>query len=183
MSRVGVQPLEIPSAVKIDIKGQNVSVQGPKGKQEFSMPEGITAELDGNILSVRRASDEKQMKAYHGLVRRLIENMVVGVNEGYERGLEVHGVGYNAKLQGKQLNLDVGLSYTAEFPVPDGIEIEILPGNNPVRFMIRGCDKQLVGETAARIRRIRPAEPYKGKGIRYLGEQIRRKAGKTFASS
>jgi large subunit ribosomal protein L6 len=183
MSRVGAETLEIPSAVKVNVSGRAVDVSGPKGKLSYSMPEGIAVEIDGNTLHVRRASEEKQIKAFHGLVRRLIGNMVTGVNEGYQKGLEIHGVGFNAKLQGKMLTMEVGLSYTAEFNIPDGIEIEIMPGTNPVKFMIRGCDKQLVGETAARIRRIRPAEPYKGKGIRYMGEQIRRKAGKTFASS
>ncbi|HHV93933.1 MAG TPA: 50S ribosomal protein L6 [Firmicutes bacterium] len=175
MSRIGKMPVEIPSGVEVKVDGQTVTVRGPKGTltQEFH-PDMIIA-LEGNTVVVRRPSDEKQHRALHGLTRALIANMIEGVTKGYQKDLEISGVGYRAALQGKKLVLTMGFSHPVEFEPEPGIEFEV-PA--PTRITVRGIDKQLVGETAARIRAVRPPEPYLGKGIRYAGERIRRKAGK-----
>jgi len=175
VSRIGKMPVEIPSGVEVKVDGQTVTVRGPKGTltQEFH-PDMIIA-LEGNTVVVRRPSDEKQHRALHGLTRALIANMIEGVTKGYQKDLEISGVGYRAALQGKKLVLTMGFSHPVEFEPEPGIEFEV-PA--PTRITVRGIDKQLVGETAARIRAVRPPEPYLGKGIRYAGERIRRKAGK-----
>ncbi len=185
MSRVGKQPVALPDGVKVSLKGMKISVDGPKGKLDYEMPQGITAELNekDRRLTVKRSADSKQQRALHGLARSLIQNMVTGVSEGYVRSMEIIGVGYNVKLQGKDLQIQVGFAHPVNFPLPDGIEVEIQAAANPGRFTIRGIDKQQVGQTAADIRAIRPPEPYQGKGIKYADEVIRRKAGKAFVGA
>ena len=175
MSRIGRMPVEIPSGVEVKVDGQTVTVQGPKGTltQEFH-PDMVIA-LEGNTLTVQRPSDDKKHKALHGLTRSLIANMIEGVTKGYQKNLEISGVGYRAALQGNKLVLSMGFSHPVEFEPEPGIEFEV-PA--PTRISVKGIDKQLVGEIAARIRAVRPPEPYLGKGIRYAGEHIRRKAGK-----
>jgi large subunit ribosomal protein L6 len=175
MSRIGKQPIEVPSGVTVEVAGATVNVSGPGGKlaQRISPDMKVTVN-DGQVL-VERPSDEREHRALHGLTRSLIANMVEGVTKGFEKRLEIQGVGYRAALQGKDLELQVGFSHPVAFPAPEGIEFEV-PAPN--RIGIKGIDKQLVGETAARIRRIRKPEPYKGKGIRYEGEYVRKKAGK-----
>jgi large subunit ribosomal protein L6 len=193
MSRIGKKPIPIPAGVKIDIAGQDIHVAGPKGKLSWQLPRPITAALDKNELVVRRPDDVAQNRALHGMARALIANMVKGVTTGYQIGLEIYGTGYNVKVEGRRLLLNCGysgrgLGRTAQFdiPIPAGIEIKVeVPaarGNNePARFLVTGPDKQAVGQLAAEIRKLRKPEPYLGKGIRYRGEHIRRKAGKVFA--
>jgi large subunit ribosomal protein L6 len=175
MSRIGRQPIPVPEGVTVSVGPGRVTVNGPRGElQQGVNPRMEIAETDGE-LSVKRPTDRGEDRAIHGLTRSLIANMVEGVTEGYEKRLEIQGVGYRAKLTGKAIELSVGYSHTVTIPAPDGIEFEV---PQPTQISVRGIDKQLVGETAARIRRVRPPEPYKGKGIRYAGEQVRRKVGK-----
>ena len=152
-----------------------VTVNGPKGELEQTVSSRMEIVEEDGALSVKRSTDRGQDRALHGLTRSLVANMVEGVTDGFEKRLEIQGVGYRAKLQGKALELSVGYSHPVSIPAPDGIEFEV---PQPTQVIVRGIDKQLVGETAARIRRTRPPEPYKGKGIRYVGEQVRRKVGK-----
>lgn len=181
MSRIGKQPVPIPSGVKVSIEGQLVTVEGPKGKLVFKMAEGVSASVDQekNQVIVKRASDLRQHKALHGLTRTLIANMITGVTKGYERRLEIVGVGYNAKVQGTELALAVGFVEPYKVPIPKGLTVTT---PTPTSVVIQGIDKQLVGEFAAEVRRVRPPEPYQGKGIRYEGEIVRRKAGKAFVA-
>ena len=175
MSRVGQSPIEIPSGVELTISGDRVQVKGPKGQLDRSIPEGIqVAQSDGQIV-VTRQGDAREVKALHGLVRSLIANMVLGVTQGFEKNLEIHGVGYRATKTGNDIELAVGFSHTVRKPAPAGIEYDV---PTPTRITVRGIDKELVGQTAAEIRAIRKPEPYKAKGIRYEGEHIRRKGGK-----
>ncbi len=175
MSRIGKKPIPIPSGVEVVISENLVRVKGPKGELQREIPEKIKVELvDGNII-VERESDAKTVRALHGTTRALLANMVRGVSEGFEKILEIHGTGYNARLQGQKLELNVGYSHPVIMEPPPGITFEV-QGNQ--RVVVKGIDKQLVGQVAANIRRVRPPEPYKGKGIRYLGEWIRRKVGK-----
>lgn len=178
MSRVGKQPVIVPQGVEVAIEGSHVSVQGPKGTLDarFDADLGI-ALVDGEIL-VTRPTDQPRHRALHGLTRSLIANMVEGVSAGFERSLEIHGVGYRAQQKGAMVEFSVGYSNPVPFEAPEGIELVV---ESPTLVHVRGIDKQAVGEVAARIRRIRPPEPYKGKGIRYRGEQVRRKAGKAAA--
>ena len=150
-------------------------VNGPKGELTQDVSQDMAVAIDDGVLTVARPSDRAPHRALHGLTRSLIANMVEGVTDGFQKELEIQGVGYRARLQGKSLELSVGYSHTVSMPAPDGIEFEV---PQPTQIIIRGIDKQLVGETAARIRRVRPPEPYKGKGIRYSGEYVRRKVGK-----
>ena len=175
MSRIGRMPVEVPSGVEVNVDGQTVTVRGPKGTltQEFHPDMAIA--LEGNTITVQRPSDEKKHRALHGLTRSLLANMIEGVTKGYQKNLEITGVGYRAALQGNKLVLSMGFSHPVEFEPEPGIEFEV-PA--PTRIAVKGIDKQLVGETAAQIRAVRPPEPYLGKGIRYAGEHIRRKAGK-----
>jgi large subunit ribosomal protein L6 len=175
MSRVGQAPIPIPSGVQISVTGQTITVNGPKGELQRSFPEGITVEKAEEEIVVAREGETREVRALHGLVRSLIANMVQGVTEGFEKRLEIHGVGYRAQKQGNDLELAVGYSHTVKKAAPDGIEYE---DPAPTRITVRGIDKELVGQTAAEIRAIRKPEPYKAKGIRYEGEHIRRKAGK-----
>jgi len=175
MSRIGKQPIEVPEGVTVDVSTGVVSVKGPKGELSQTVDRDMKVALDDGTLTVERPTDRGPHRALHGLTRSLLANMVEGVTNGYEKRLEIQGVGYRARLQGKALELSVGYSHAVAMPAPDGIEFEV-PQQTEV--IVRGIDKQLVGETAARIRRVRPPEPYKGKGIRYAGEHVRRKVGK-----
>ena len=175
MSRIGRQPIPVPAGVSVQIEPEIVRVNGPKGElQERVSRDMQIAESDGE-LTVRRPTDRGEHRALHGLTRSLIDNMVQGVTDGYERRLEIQGVGYRAALQGRDLVLSVGYSHQVTMPAPDGIEFEV---PLPTQIVVKGISKQRVSEMAARIRKVRPPEPYKGKGIRYQGEQVLRKAGK-----
>jgi len=177
MSRVGKQPIPVPSGVEVSIDGAHVTVKGPKGTLEHDAPPTITLSRDGDDIVVSRPDDERANRALHGLTRSLVANMVRGVSEGYERELEIVGVGYRATAQGPaKLELQLGFSHSVLFEAPDGITFEV---PQPTRITVRGCDKQLVGQVAANLRKIRKPEPYKGKGIRYSDEHVRRKAGKS----
>ena len=176
MSRIGYMPIPIPDGVEIQIEGQRVRVKGPKGELEQSFRSELTIEEEDGTVLVTRNSEEPGVKALHGLTRSLLNNMVVGTSDGFEKTLEVHGVGYRAELKGKSLVLSVGFSHLVEVSPPDGIQFEV--DTRPGIIKVRGIDKQLVGQVAADIRKVRPPEPYKGKGVRYQGEYVRRKAGK-----
>jgi large subunit ribosomal protein L6 len=175
MSRIGRKPIDVPDGVSVDIKPGVVSVKGPKGELSQSVSEAMAVKQDDGTVTVERPTDRGEHRAAHGLTRTLIANMVDGVTNGFEKRLEIQGVGYRARLQGKALELSVGYSHPVSMPPPDGIEFEV---PQPTEVIVRGIDKQLVGEVAARIRKQRPPEPYKGKGIRYQGEHVRRKVGK-----
>ncbi|HXF56986.1 MAG TPA: 50S ribosomal protein L6 [Actinomycetota bacterium] len=175
MSRIGRRPIQIPEGVEVQVDGSRVSVRGPKGSLEQTFHPDMRIVLEDGVVKVERPSDEGFHRALHGLTRTLIANMVEGVTKGFEKRLEVVGVGYRAALRGSDLELSVGYSHPVVYPAPPGIEFEV-PAPN--RIVVRGIDKQQVGEVAAEIRRIRKPEPYKGKGIRYEGEQVRKKAGK-----
>jgi large subunit ribosomal protein L6 len=177
MSRVGKMPIPVPSGVDVTINGSHVTVKGPKGTLEHDAPESITIAREGDELLVTRPDDERENRALHGLTRSLVANMVVGVSEGFVRELEIVGVGYRAAASGPQrLEIQVGYSHPVHVDAPDGIEFEVPV---PTRITVRGYDKQLVGQIAADIRKIRKPEPYKGKGIRYANEHVLRKAGKS----
>jgi large subunit ribosomal protein L6 len=178
MSRLGKLPVELPSGVKALVEKGTVKVEGPKGKLAFVLPVGVDVSLDSNKLVARRKSDTAQHKAFHGLVRAQLFNMVKGVSSGYEKKLEIVGVGFRAAVKGKVLNLTLGFSHPVDFPIPEGIAIKV---ENNTTVVIQGSDKDLLGNTSAKIRALRPPEPYQGKGIKYAGEKIRRKAGKAAA--
>lgn len=194
MSRIGKKPVPIPSGVKVNIAGASVKISGPKGELSWSAPSPISVAVDGAEIVVSRADDLPHSRALHGLTRALIANMIEGVSRGYQIKLEVYGTGYSAKKQGKQLWLNCGYmgrghNKPAQFmlDIPAGVEVQVdveaaRGETEPARFTIQGIDKQKVGQFAAEIRKLRKPEPYKGKGIRYAGERIRRKAGKVFAS-
>jgi large subunit ribosomal protein L6 len=175
MSRVGRAPISVPTGVNIDIVDGLVTVKGPKGTLSQPVPDGITVSVQDGTLSVERASDERLLRSLHGLIRTLVNNMVVGVTTGFEKRLDIVGTGYRAQAAGKGLTISVGYSHPVVFEPPEGINLAM---ESPTRVVVSGIDKQAVGEIAAQIRRIRPPEPYKGKGIRYQGEVVRRKAGK-----
>src|SRR5438093_6848113 len=175
MSRIGKQPIEIPSGVEVAVDGSRVTVKGPRGTLEQTFHEEIRILRDDGVVRVERPSDEGFHRSLHGLTRTLVANMIEGVTKGYEKRLEIVGVGYRAALRGKDLEIAVGYSHPVHVPCPDGIEFEV-PA--PTSVVIRGNDKQQVGQMAADIRQIRKPEPYKGKGIRYEGEFVRKKAGK-----
>jgi large subunit ribosomal protein L6 len=176
MSRIGKQPIELPDKVEVDIRGSEVKIKGPKGELTHSCHPDMMVKLQDGILTVERPTDHRNHRALHGLTRALLANMVHGVSEGYTKSLEIVGTGYRAEMQGETLILYLGYSHPIEFPPPEGISFEVPRGGRNV--IVQGSDKELVGEIAARIRRQRPPEPYKGKGVRYEGEYVRRKAGK-----
>ncbi len=182
MSRIGSAPVDLPSGVDVKVDGKDVTVKGPKGSISLTVRREIDVEVDGRIVKVMniRPARDRQARAYHGLFRSLIQNMVVGVTEGYAKKLEIHGVGYQAKQQGQQLVFNLGFANDIVLDIPSSVEVKL---DNPTNLTISGCDKQQVGEFAARIRKLRPPEPYKGKGVKYSDEIIRRKAGKAFGSS
>jgi large subunit ribosomal protein L6 len=175
MSRIGKKPIPVPTSVTVSIEPDLVRVNGPKGELTERIPRDITVAQEGEELIVKRPTDRGEHRALHGLTRSLVANMVAGVTDGYVRTLEIHGVGYRAQLKGKGLELSLGFSHPVSIPAPDGIEFEV---PQPTRVVVKGISKQLVGEVAATIRKQRPPEPYKGKGIRYQGEYVARKVGK-----
>ena len=176
MSRIGRLPVVLPKGVEVDIDGTNVHVKGPKGEMQRSFPPSMQISINEGVLEVSRATDGRTDRSLHGMTRALINNMVVGVSTGFERILEVNGVGYRAEMQGKNLVLYVGYSHPVVIEPPQGISFDTDAKTRQVKIM--GYDKQMVGQVAADIRKVRPPEPYKGKGIKYLEEKIRRKAGK-----
>jgi large subunit ribosomal protein L6 len=176
MSRIGKAPINIPSGVEVSIAGRTVTVKGPKGTLSRDIPGDIVVRKEDNTLLVERPNDERTNRSLHGLSRTLVNNMVVGVTEGFAKELEIVGVGYRAEAQGQNLRLALGFSHPVIVPAPEGISFEI-PAQT--RVIVKGIDKELVGQVAANIRSIRKPEPYKGKGVRYLNERILRKAGKT----
>jgi len=176
MSRIGKLPVPVPSGVDVQVESQTVTVKGPKGTLSHTVAAPITVENGEGTLEVKRPNDERESRALHGLTRSLINNMVVGVTDGYEKRLEIVGVGYRVLSKGPtQLEFQLGYSHSITFNAPDGITFTV---DGPTRLGVQGIDKQLVGETAANIRKLRKPEPYKGKGVRYAGEHIRRKVGK-----
>ncbi|HSK61361.1 MAG TPA: 50S ribosomal protein L6 [Actinomycetospora sp.] len=176
MSRIGKAPITVPSGVDVTVDGRHVTVKGPKGTLSHEVDEPITVSLDDGVLSVQRPDDERESRALHGLSRSLLNNLVQGVSQGYERKLEIHGVGYRVQLRGSDLEFALGFSHPVKITPPEGITFAV---ESPTRFSVQGIDKQLVGQVAANIRWLRRPDPYKGKGVRYAGEQIRRKVGKT----
>lgn len=178
MSRIGRAPIPIPAGVEVKVDRGQVLVKGPKGVLEQHVPEGISVEVTDGVVRVSRSGDTKKIRALHGLMRSLLANMVKGVSEGFEKGLEIVGVGYRAAVQGRELQLSLGYSHPVIYPIPEGIEISV---DKQTRITVKGIDKQKVGQVAAEIRGFRRPEPYKGKGIRYIDEQVRKKAGKAKA--
>jgi large subunit ribosomal protein L6 len=180
MSRVGRSPIEVPSGVTVTVDGKTVKVKGPKGELATEIVGDITVSVDGNVVNVQRTSETKEARSLHGTMRALVANTVTGVSEGFAKNLDIIGVGYSAELQGKNLSLKLGFSHPCVYEPPKGVEIEV-PA--PTRIVVKGIDRQQVGQAAAEIRALRPPEPYKGKGIRYHDEYVRRKAGKLAVSS
>ena len=176
MSRIGEKPIELPAGATISIEGSHLTAKGGKGELSLELLEGISATVEGNTVVVKRANDS--LKAFHGLSRSLIANMAEGVTTGYSKELEIQGVGFRAAIEGKTLSLALGFASPIKYPIPDTVNLEV---NNSTAIVISGADKQQVGLVAARIRSFYPAEPYKGKGVRYKGEKVRRKEGKTVA--
>ena len=176
MSRIGNKPITVPEGVEVKIDGQNITVKGPKGTLAREIHKNMKVNLEGNVLTVVRPDDEPSNKSLHGLVRTLINNMVIGVKEEFKKELEVNGVGYRAQKQGNKLILTLGYSHPVEMVEPEGITFDV---PNPNQIIVRGIDKELVGQTAAVVRSKRPPEVYRGKGIKYADEHIRRKEGKT----
>lgn len=175
MSRIGRQPISVPAGVTATVEGQDVTVTGPKGTLSLTVREPITVTLEDGVLVVARPDDERMSRSLHGLTRTLVSNMVVGVTQGYEKGLEIVGTGYRVAAKGSDLEFQLGFSHPVVVAAPEGISFQV---ESPVKFKVMGIDKQQVGEVAANIRKIRKPEPYKGKGVRYEGEVVRRKAGK-----
>ena len=178
MSKIGKNPVAIPAGVTVKVEDRVVSVKGPRGELRFGLPDGIAARVEGAALLVSRSDESRGQRSLHGLCRTLCANMITGVTTGYSRELLIEGTGFKAQIQGQKLSLSLGFASPKEFAVPDGIKVSEKQG---VRLLVEGNDKQLVGQVSARIRSYYPAEPYKGKGIKYVGEQIRRKQGKTVA--
>ncbi|MBN2686388.1 MAG: 50S ribosomal protein L6 [Pontiellaceae bacterium] len=178
MSRIGKQPVLIPDGVTVEVKNQTVTVKGAKGESAYTAPACIAVAVEDNSVVVSRTDASKHGKAMYGTVRSLISNMIVGVSQGYKKELAIEGVGYKAIMQGQEIVLSLGYSHDINYSIPEGIAVEV---KNGTTVSIEGIDKQLVGQVAARIRDYAPAEPYKGKGVRYVGEQIRRKEGKAVA--
>lgn len=176
MSRIGKRPIPIPQKVTIVINGQHVMVKGPKGELDRILPDGVYVEQEGESLVVKRRDDSRTARERHGLGRTLVANMVQGVSQGFERRLEIQGVGYRAQVQGRNLLMNMGYSHPVQIEAPEGIQFAV---ENNTNVIVSGINKEDVGNTTAKIRSVRPPEPYKGKGIRYAGEIVRRKAGKT----
>ena len=185
MSRVGKIPIKLPKGVKAGISGNTVSIEGPLGRLEHTLEQGIAATLDAEQgkLSLARPSNSKLHKMQHGLHRAMVQNMVVGVTQGYKKDLEIIGIGYNVRVDGNTLNLDLGFANTIRLPIPKGIKVEVAQPTNPGKLAISGIHKHDVGQFAALVRAARPPEPYQGKGVRYLGETVRRKAGKALVGT
>ena len=180
MSRIGRKPIPVPKGLKVTLDGNIFNVSGPKGNLKAEVDKSISVVLENNEILLKRSSDEKKFKALHGLWRALLANMITGVTDGYRKKLEIVGVGYKAEVKGKGIQLALGYSHPILFVPPAGVKLEV---PIPTNILITGIDKQLVGQVAAKLRSFRPPEPYKGKGVKYEGEYIRRKAGKTAASA
>jgi len=178
MSRIGKSPIAVPHGVEVKQAGSAVEVKGPKGMLLQHIPMGISLEIGAGVIHVKRKVDAKAVRSLHGLIRTLIANMVQGVTQGFEKELEIVGIGYRANVQGKNLQLNLGYSHPVLYPIPQGIELAV---EKQTKITVKGIDKQKVGQVAAEIRSFKKPEPYKGKGIRYIGEQVRRKAGKAKA--
>src|SRR5690348_12015757 len=176
MSRIGKQPIAIPPKVKVEVKGQKVSVEGPKGKLNFELPRRTSLKVDGGNIVVSREGDDAQAKALHGLSRALVNNMVKGVSEGFVKKLEIQGVGFKAAVQGKVVNMALGYSHPINYPIPDQISVKV---EENTKLTIEGASKELVDKVASELRSYYPPEPYKGKGVRYSDEHVVRKEGKT----
>jgi len=176
MSRVGLKPISLPAKVAIKVEGNTVQVEGPKGKLDFSVPAGISLKSeDGNVI-VSRATEQREHRALHGTVRSIVNNMITGVSTGFVKDLEIHGVGLRAAVKGSDLDLSLGRSHPLLHPIPTGLTVTV---NENTKIKVEGIDKQLVGQFAAEVRGFYPPEPYKGKGVRYVGEKVRRKEGKS----
>jgi large subunit ribosomal protein L6 len=175
MSRIGKQPIRIPQGVKVQVEGLTVRAEGPKGKLAQPVPAGLTPRVADGSIVIERQGEDRRVRALHGLARALVANMVTGVKDGFERRLEIVGIGYRAQMQGKSIQLALGYSHPVLFPLPDGITAEI---DKQTAITLRGADKAVLGQTAAKLRALREPDPYKGKGIRYAGEVVRRKVGK-----
>jgi large subunit ribosomal protein L6 len=176
MSRVGLKPISLPDKVSIKVDGNQVTVTGPKGNLNFSLPAGISVASDNGGVNVSRASESREHRALHGTVRSLVNNMIIGVSQGFVKDLEIHGVGLRAAVKGKEIDLSLGRSHPLLHPIPSGLTVTV---TDNTKIKVEGIDKQLVGQFAAEVRGYYPPEPYKGKGVRYVGEHVRRKEGKS----
>jgi large subunit ribosomal protein L6 len=176
MSRVGLKPISLPDKVAVKIEGNTVKVEGPKGKLDFAVPAGITLKAEANTVIVSRATEQREHRALHGTVRSIVNNMITGVSTGFSKDLEIHGVGLRAAVKGKDLDLSLGRSHPLLHPIPAGLTVTV---NENTKIKVEGIDKQLVGQFAAEVRGYYPPEPYKGKGVRYVDEKVRRKEGKS----
>jgi len=179
VSRIGKLPINIPSGVKVAVDASGVRLEGPKGKLASPIPSGVAVKVEGDVLRVERASDDRRIRSLHGLTRKLIANMTHGVSQGFNRILDINGVGYRAEVKGQEIHMTLGYSHPVVFPLPTGVSASV---ERQVIITLTSADRQLVGETAAKIRSLRPPEPYKGKGIKYREEVIHRKAGKAVGS-
>lgn len=180
MSRIGRLPVAIPIGIKVILEDRAVRVEGPKGKLSAAIPSGVQLKMEGNLLRINREADDREIRALHGLTRKLVANMVEGVSRGFSRVLEINGVGYRAEVKGSELHLTLGFSHPVVFPLPPGVTATV---ERQVVVTLQGADKQLLGKTAAMLRALRPPEPYKGKGIKYREEVIKRKAGKAVGAA
>ena len=180
MSRIGKLPITIPSGVKVAVESKELRLEGPKGKLKTTIPPGVNVKVEGNIVRVEREGEQRQLRALHGLTRKLIANMAQGVSQGFSRVLEINGVGYRAEVKGQEIHMTLGYSHPVIFALPQGVTASV---ERQVIITLSGADRQLIGETAAKIRSLRPPEPYKGKGIKYREEFIKRKAGKAVGSA
>jgi len=178
MSRVGRRPIDLPSGIKVEVAGDTVKVEGKGNTLEHTVPEGFKVEIEGNTVTVLRPSDSRTHRALHGTTRSLIQNMVTGLSDGFQKKLQIQGVGYKAQMKGKTLVLDIGFSHSVNYTPPEDVTVET---TGPTEILVKGVDRQKVGEVAAEIRDYYPPEPYKGKGIRYEGEYVRQKQGKSIA--
>ncbi len=179
MSRIGKLPIAIPNGVKVAVDSNAVRLEGPKGNLQTAIPQGVAVKVDGNVVRVERANDDRKIRALHGLTRKLIANMAQGVSSGFTRVLDINGVGYRAEVKGQEIHMTLGYSHPVVFPLPAGISAAV---ERQVIITLSGADRQVLGETAAKIRELRGPEPYKGKGIKYREEVIKRKAGKAVGS-
>ena len=180
MSRIGKLPVAIPAGVKVAVEGNAVRLEGPKGKLQASVPSGVDVKVEGNLLRIERQTEDRKIRALHGLTRKLIANMTQGVSQGFTRVLDINGVGYRAEVKGQEIHMTLGYSHPVVFPLPAGVTAAV---ERQVIITLSSADRQVLGETAAKIRSLRPPEPYKGKGIKYREEVIKRKAGKAVGSA
>lgn len=180
MSRIGKLPVAIPAGVKIAVEGSAVRLEGPKGKLQASVPSGVDVKVEGNLLRIERQTEDRKIRALHGLTRKLIANMTQGVSQGFTRVLDINGVGYRAEVRGQEIHMTLGYSHPVVFPLPAGVTAAV---ERQVIITLSSADRQVLGETAAKLRSLRPPEPYKGKGIKYREEVIKRKAGKAVGSA